>query len=83
MPNYNTASWHTITTTGGVPDGIVEKLATEIRAIMSEPEVQTLLINDGSLPQISPPPGELRKFVDAEIVRWAEVVTKAGIAGSQ
>ncbi|HEY4720260.1 MAG TPA: tripartite tricarboxylate transporter substrate binding protein, partial [Anaerolineae bacterium] len=67
----------------GVPKDIVEKLAREIRAIMSEPEVRTLLINDGALPQISAPPAELRKFVDAEIVRWGEVVTKAGIAGSQ
>jgi tripartite-type tricarboxylate transporter receptor subunit TctC len=83
IPNYNTASWHTISTTGGVPDGIVDKLAREIRAIMSEPELQQLLINDGALPQISPPPAELRKFVDAEIARWGEVTAKAGIAGSQ
>jgi len=83
IPNFNTSSWHTITTTGGVPKDIVDKLAREIRAIMSEPEVQTLLINDGSLPQISLPPAELRAFVDAEVVRWGDVVTKAGIAGSQ
>jgi tripartite-type tricarboxylate transporter receptor subunit TctC len=83
MPGYNTASWHTITTTGGVPKDIVDKLAGEIRVIMSDPEVQTLLSNDGTLPQVSPPPDELRKFVDAEMVRWGEVVTKAGIAHSQ
>jgi tripartite-type tricarboxylate transporter receptor subunit TctC len=83
IPNYNTASWHTITTTGGTPKPIVDKLAAEIRTIMSDPEVQKLLSNDGTLPQISPPPDELRKFVDAEIVRWGEVVTKAGLAQSQ
>ena len=83
MPGYDTASWHTITTTGGVPNDIVDKLAGEIRAIMSDPQVQTLLSNDGTLPQVSPPPDELRKFVDAEMVRWGEVVTKAGIAYSQ
>jgi len=83
IPNFNTSSWHTISTTGGVPKDIVDKLAREIRAIMSEPEVQTLLINDGSLPQISAPPAELRAFVDAEVIRWGDVVTKAGIAGSQ
>jgi len=83
MPNFNTASWHTITTTGGVPGAIVDKLAREIRVIMSEPEVQQLLTNDGAIPQLSPPPAELRKFVDGEIERWGEVVTKAGIAQSQ
>jgi len=83
MPNYDTASWHTITTMAGVPQEIVDKLATEIRAIMSEAEVQQLLINDGTIPQVSPPPAELRRFVDAEIVRWGEVVKKAGIAASE
>lgn len=83
IPNYDTASWHTITTTAGVPQEIVDKLASEVRAIMSEGEVQQLLINDGTIPQVSPPPAELRRFVDAEIVRWGEVVKKAGIAASE
>jgi tripartite-type tricarboxylate transporter receptor subunit TctC len=83
LPNYNAASWHTITTTGGVPKEIVDKLAAEIRAVMSEPEVQELLSKDGTLPEVSPSPEEMRRFVDAEIVRWGEVITKAGIAGSQ
>ena len=83
IPNYDTASWHTITTTGGVPKDIVEKLGTEIRGIMGEAEVQQILSNDGTLPQISPPPDEMKRFVASEIVRWGEVITKAGIAGSQ
>jgi tripartite-type tricarboxylate transporter receptor subunit TctC len=83
MPKYDTASWHTITTTAGVPKPIVDKLAGEIRAIMSEAEVQKLLSDDGTIPQISPPPEELRRFVDSEIVRWGEVVKKAGLAGTE
>ena len=83
MPNYDTASWHTVTTTAGVPKGIIDKLAAEIRTIMSEPEVLQLLSDDGTIPQVSPPPAELRRFVDSEIVRWGEVVKKAGFAGSE
>jgi tripartite-type tricarboxylate transporter receptor subunit TctC len=83
IPNYNTSSWHTISTTAGVPKEIVDKLSKEIRAVMAEPDVQQLLSSEGAIPQISPPPDELRKFVDSEIVRWGEVVTKAGIAHSQ
>ena len=83
IPNFDTASWHTVTTTAGVPKEIVDKLAAEIRTIMSDPEVLQLLSNDGAIPQVSPPPAELRRFVDAEIVRWGEVVKKAGIAGSE
>jgi tripartite-type tricarboxylate transporter receptor subunit TctC len=83
MPNYNTSSWHTISTTAGVPKEIVDKLSKEIRAVMAEPDVQELLSNEGAIPQISPPPDELRKFVNSEIVRWGKVVEKAGIAHSQ
>ena len=50
---------------------------------MSEPEVQKLLAAEGAIPQISPPPEEFKRFVDAEIVRWGELVQKAGILHSQ
>src|SRR3954471_3508221 len=83
IPNCSTASWHSISTTAGVPKDIVDKLATEIRAVMSEPEVQKLLLAEGAIPQISPPPEEFKRFVDSEIVRWGALVEKAGILHSQ
>jgi tripartite-type tricarboxylate transporter receptor subunit TctC len=83
VPNYNTASWHSVSTTAGVPKPIVDKLAAEIHAIMSEDEVKKLLIAEGAIPQISPPPEEFKRFVDSEIVRWGELVQKAGILHSQ
>jgi tripartite-type tricarboxylate transporter receptor subunit TctC len=83
IPNYNTASWHSISTAAGVPQPIVDKLAGEIRSVMSDPEVQQLLTAEGAIPQVSPPPEEFKKFVDSEIVRWGELVEKAGILHSQ
>jgi tripartite-type tricarboxylate transporter receptor subunit TctC len=83
IPGYDASSWHTITTTGGAPKDVVDKLHAEIRAIMAEREVMDLLSQDGTLPQVSPSPDAMRKFVADEIVRWGEVITKAGIAGSQ
>jgi tripartite-type tricarboxylate transporter receptor subunit TctC len=83
IPNYNTASWHSVSTTAGVPKDIVDKLAAEIRAVMSDPEVQKLLLAEGAIPQISPPPEEFKRYVDAEIVRWGALVEKAGILHSQ
>jgi tripartite-type tricarboxylate transporter receptor subunit TctC len=83
MPGYNTASWHSISTGAGVPKDIVDKLATEIREVMKEPEVQHVLAEEGAVPQVSPPPEEFKKFVDGEITRWGELVEKAGILHSQ
>ena len=83
MPGFNTASWHSISTAAGVPKDIVEKLATEIHAVMSEDDVKKLLSDEGAIPQISPPPDEFKKFVDSEFVRWGGLVEKAGILHSQ
>jgi tripartite-type tricarboxylate transporter receptor subunit TctC len=83
VPGFNTASWHSVSTAGGVPKEIVDKLAAEIRAVMSDREVQKLLAAEGAIPQISPPPEEFKKFVDSEIVRWGALVEKAGILHSQ
>jgi tripartite-type tricarboxylate transporter receptor subunit TctC len=83
IPNFDTSSWHTITTAAGVPKPIIEKLAAELRLIMADTDVQNLLSNDGAIPQVSPSPDELKRFVQTEIARWGEVVKKAGIAGSE
>jgi tripartite-type tricarboxylate transporter receptor subunit TctC len=83
IPGFDTSSWHTVTTTGGVPKEIVDKLAAEIRIVMADPEIQSLLTNDGAIPQVSPSPEEMKKFVASEIDRWGAVVTKAGIAGTE
>jgi tripartite-type tricarboxylate transporter receptor subunit TctC len=83
IPGYNTASWHTISTAAGVPQPIVDKLAAELRAIMGERDVQQMLSNEGAIPEVSPTPAELKRFVDAEIVRWGALVEKAGILHSQ
>jgi len=83
VPGYDTASWHTVTTTGNVPAPIVDKLHAAIREIMNDPVVVQTLAKDGTLPQVSPPPAELKRFVETEIVRWGKVVQQAGIAGSE
>jgi tripartite-type tricarboxylate transporter receptor subunit TctC len=83
IPGHNAASWHMVATTGGVPKEIVERLAAELRAIMADPAVQEALIRDGAIPQVSPPPDELKRFVASEILRWGKVVQQAGIAGSE
>jgi tripartite-type tricarboxylate transporter receptor subunit TctC len=83
VPGYDTASWHTVTTTGNVPKPIVDKLHGAIREIMNDPAVVETLVKDGTLPQVSPSPDELKRFVETEIVRWGKVVQQAGIAGTE
>jgi tripartite-type tricarboxylate transporter receptor subunit TctC len=83
VPGYDTASWHTVTTTANVPRPIVDKLYANIREIMSDPSVTEALVRDGAIPQVSPSPEEMRGFVEREIVRWGKVIEQAGLAGSE
>ena len=83
VPGYDTASWHTVTTTGNVPAPIVDKLYANIRDIMSDASVTEALVKDGAIPQVSPPPAEMKRFVEREIVRWGKVIEAAGLAGSE
>jgi tripartite-type tricarboxylate transporter receptor subunit TctC len=83
IPGYDTASWHTVTTTGNVPKPIVDTLYGNIREIMSDPSVTDTLVKDGTIPQVSPPPDEMKRFVASEITRWGKVVEQAGLAGSE
>jgi tripartite-type tricarboxylate transporter receptor subunit TctC len=83
VPGYDTASWHTVTTTGGVSKPILDKLSGHIRDIMSDASVTEALVKDGAIPQVSPSPDEMRRFVESEIVRWGKVVEQAGLKGSE
>ena len=68
IPGFDTASWHTVTTTGNVPQAIVDKLYGHIREIMSDPAVPESLVKDGAIPQVSPSPGELKRYPNLKLI---------------
>jgi hypothetical protein len=41
------------------------------------------LIRLGTIPAESPSPEEQQRYINAEILRWAPVVQRAGLAGTQ
>jgi len=72
-----------VATQGQTPKEIVARLNAEIRAIMDDPDIKKDLIRDGAIPQLTPPPDELKVFVKQEIARWGKIVEQAGIAGTE
>jgi tripartite-type tricarboxylate transporter receptor subunit TctC len=83
MPGFDASSWQMIIGPGGLPQPIVAKLNAELRAVISEPAVRKGFVDRGLVPLEPGTPEELQRFVKAEIVRWGEVVRRAGAAGSQ
>jgi tripartite-type tricarboxylate transporter receptor subunit TctC len=84
VPGYNARSWWMLVAPAGTPRAIVDKLHADLRATLDEPDVREEFIQrQGLIPVISPPPEELRRFVEGEIVRIGDIVRKAGLAGTE
>jgi tripartite-type tricarboxylate transporter receptor subunit TctC len=83
IPGYDAASWHTVTTTANVPTEIVDKLHSTIADTMNDQAVVESLDREGTIPQQSPSPDELKRFVASEITRWGKVIEQAGLAGTE
>ena len=81
VPGFDAASWQMIVAPAKTPQWMVDRLSGDFDAVLSVPEVEEQIQNDGMLPvgAVSMP---LRDFLNAEIARWGAVVRQAGIAGS-
>ncbi len=83
VPGFDATSWQMAAAPAGLPPAILERLNTELRAIVAEAQMADELAARGLMPMVSPPAGQLPAFVTSEIARWAEVVRHAGVAGSE
>ena len=82
VPGYDATNWHMILAPAQTPAEIVEKLSAEIRAIIALPDIRQQIEKLGLEPLDSPPPAELRTFLDADITTWTNLVKQIGLAGS-
>jgi tripartite-type tricarboxylate transporter receptor subunit TctC len=83
LPGFDASSWQMVVAPAGMPREILAKLNTELRAIVSDQRFGEELSAKGMVPLVTPSPEELQAYVKSEIVRWADVVRRAGAAGSE
>jgi tripartite-type tricarboxylate transporter receptor subunit TctC len=83
VPDFDAAAWTMVVAPAGTPNEIVIKLHAELKSISALPNIQQQMLRHGMISVVSPPIEALQPFINSEIVRWAEVVRRAGIAGSQ
>jgi tripartite-type tricarboxylate transporter receptor subunit TctC len=83
VPGYEAVSWQAMAAPAQTPRPILDKLNSEITAVLAMPEVKEQILKYGFLPLQNRSVDELKGFVKSEIVRWGKVVSDAGIAGSQ
>jgi len=78
VPGYAASGWYGICAPTGTPEDIIEKLNAAITACVTDPSLKSRLLNLG----VEPTPmsvADFRKFVAAEIAKYAKVIQFAGI----
>jgi tripartite-type tricarboxylate transporter receptor subunit TctC len=74
---FEAASWFGILAPSGTPPAILNRLATEIKAIVSAPEMRERFLAMGAEPMWNTP-REFAAFFREDVERWAKVVKASG-----
>jgi tripartite-type tricarboxylate transporter receptor subunit TctC len=83
VPGFESASWQMLLAPGATPPEVIALLNREVHAIFTDPAVIAELTRRGVGPAVTGPPAEVIGFVKKEIVRWGDVVRRAGLEGSE
>jgi tripartite-type tricarboxylate transporter receptor subunit TctC len=78
LPGYEVDSWQGVFVPGKTPPAIINKMNTDIAAVLAEPAIKEKLARSGYTAQSSSP-GELRAYLQADTEKWKGVIKKAGI----
>ena len=79
-PGMDMQAWVGFVAPANVPDGIVARLAAEIRKVMADPEVQAKLIGSGAEP-VGYYQQDFTAYMRDESARYKTVIEQAGIRG--
>ena len=76
---YEASIWWAFAATGGTPTTVINRLNTEIAAILKRPDIEKRFAAEGA--EVEPrTPAEIRKMISADLVKWAKVARDAGMA---
>jgi tripartite-type tricarboxylate transporter receptor subunit TctC len=78
LPSYEAAIWWAWATTAGTPAAVINKMNTEIAAILKLPDTARRFAVDSAEVDIRTP-AEIRKMIPADLAKWAKVAQDAGM----
>ena len=82
MPDLLAENWYGMVAPAGTPAAIVDTLNRIATEAMRDPAVKERLASQGAT-LIGDTPEHFRRFIDAEIRKWAKVIKDAGVATEQ
>jgi tripartite-type tricarboxylate transporter receptor subunit TctC len=78
-PQLNLTSWTGLAAPGGTPDAIVQTLYKAVRQVAASPAMQASLKDRGVIAPEEMTPAAFEKMMSERLVKFGEVVRKAGI----
>ncbi len=78
VPGFEVVAWFGLMAPAGTPQPIVERLNAELGKALADPAVQERFAALGAEPSPTSPQ-EFTSFIDAETMKWADVVKKANV----
>jgi tripartite-type tricarboxylate transporter receptor subunit TctC len=78
LPGYEASIWWAWAATGGTPAAIVNKLNTEVAAVLKLPDTAKRFAAEGAEVEIRTP-AEIRQMIKTDMVKWAKVAKDANM----
>ena len=78
FPGFEGVGWAGLIVPKGTPTEIVEKISTDARKVLNDPQMRERLIERGMIVD-SRNAREWGEFVNAEVIKWAEVAKRANV----
>jgi tripartite-type tricarboxylate transporter receptor subunit TctC len=78
LPGFEASQWYGILVPAGTPKAVVDRLNTEIKTAMAAQEIAERLSLEGAEVWTNTP-AEFRDHISKEMVRWGDLVRRAGI----
>jgi tripartite-type tricarboxylate transporter receptor subunit TctC len=77
LPGFEVVGWYGIIGPAGMPAPLAARLHGELRKILNQPDVKSRIEADGSEP-VGSAPEEFRRFMRADMDKWAKLVKESG-----
>ena len=77
VPGFEVVGWYGIIGPAKMPAPLVNRLHKEFVRVLNEPAIRDRIVADGSEP-VGSSPEEFRRFMQADLVKWAKVVKESG-----
>lgn len=82
LAGYESAAWFAFLAPKGTPRAVIDRFHAELVLSMSDPAVRARLSDLGAEAVVTTPE-ELGRHISAEVAKWREIITKAGITLDQ